>query len=197
VASVVNNQARTQDRIVRMRKPGKSTAYLRFHVPQARLYARLRWAEQVHFASSPCYNGAGAREGGKNRWSCHPMSKSHIWFLFAATLVLFAGTPKAVADSASLTDGIKWLESESHRLIRTGRRTMKDGTAAFPPQVGIGYEAFWLRDFVYTLEVGCSSGVCEQTAPAWIASDSTAGRSTSPAMAPWARIPWRTDRSSL
>ena len=29
---------------------------------------------------------------------------------------------------------------------------MKDATVAFPPQVGIGYEAFWLRDFVYTLE---------------------------------------------
>jgi hypothetical protein len=29
---------------------------------------------------------------------------------------------------------------------------MKDGTSAFPPQVGIGYEAFWLRDYVYTLE---------------------------------------------
>jgi hypothetical protein len=29
---------------------------------------------------------------------------------------------------------------------------MADGTAAFPPQVGLGYEAFWLRDYAYTLE---------------------------------------------
>lgn len=29
---------------------------------------------------------------------------------------------------------------------------MKDGTTAFLPQVGIGYEAFWLRDYAYTLE---------------------------------------------
>jgi hypothetical protein len=29
---------------------------------------------------------------------------------------------------------------------------MQDGTAAFPPQVGLGYEAFWLRDYEYTLE---------------------------------------------
>jgi hypothetical protein len=29
---------------------------------------------------------------------------------------------------------------------------MNDGTAAFPPQVGIGYEAFWLRDYAYMLE---------------------------------------------
>ena len=29
---------------------------------------------------------------------------------------------------------------------------MDDGTAAFPPQVGIGYDAFWLRDYEYTLK---------------------------------------------
>ncbi len=31
------------------------------------------------------------------------------------------------------------------------------GTAAFPPQVGIGYEAFWLRDYEYTLEGSIAS----------------------------------------
>lgn len=45
-----------------------------------------------------------------------------------------------------------WLEVEAHRIIRASVRTMEDGTAAFPPQVGIGYEAFWLRDYEYTLE---------------------------------------------
>lgn len=34
---------------------------------------------------------------------------------------------------------------------------MDDGTAAFPPQVGIGYEAFWLRDYAYTLEGAVNS----------------------------------------
>jgi hypothetical protein len=34
---------------------------------------------------------------------------------------------------------------------------MHNGTAAFPPQVGIGYEAFWLRDYAYMLE-GYSQG---------------------------------------
>jgi len=29
---------------------------------------------------------------------------------------------------------------------------MNDGMDAFPPQVGLGYEAFWLRDYAYTLE---------------------------------------------
>jgi len=72
-------------------------------------------------------------------------------FLFAA--VILAGTvADAAGQSQSLTDAVKWLEGESYRLIRAGRRTMKDGAAVFPPQVGIGYEAFWLRDFAYTLE---------------------------------------------
>lgn len=34
---------------------------------------------------------------------------------------------------------------------------MADGTAAFPPQVGLGYEAFWLRDYEYTLEGSIAS----------------------------------------
>lgn len=34
---------------------------------------------------------------------------------------------------------------------------MKDGTSAFPPQVGIHYEAFWLRDYEYTLEGSSAS----------------------------------------
>ncbi len=54
--------------------------------------------------------------------------------------------------SKALTEAVQWLQQESHRIIRASRREMADGTAAFPPQVGIGYEAFWLRDFAYTLE---------------------------------------------
>ena len=57
-----------------------------------------------------------------------------------------------LAGPATLSEAVSWLENESHRLIRSSKRTMKNGTAAFPPQVGIGYEAFWLRDFAYTLE---------------------------------------------
>ncbi len=47
---------------------------------------------------------------------------------------------------------ISWLESESACMIHRARRKMNKGTAAFPPQVGSGYEAFWLRDYAYTLE---------------------------------------------
>jgi hypothetical protein len=52
----------------------------------------------------------------------------------------------------TLDEAVTWLEAEAHRIIRASKRTMKDGTAAFPPQVGIHYEAFWLRDYEYTLE---------------------------------------------
>ncbi len=80
------------------------------------------------------------------------MSKNFILLLLIAILMLAAGNSEALAGSATLTEAVIWLESESHRLIRASKRMMKDGTSAFPPQVGIGYEAFWLRDFAYTLE---------------------------------------------
>jgi hypothetical protein len=80
------------------------------------------------------------------------MVKSFVLFFTIAALALAGGNTDAFADSAAMSEAVSWLENESHRLIRASRRTMKDGTAAFPPQVGIGYEAFWLRDYVYTLE---------------------------------------------
>ena len=54
-------------------------------------------------------------------------------------------------------DAVSWLEAEAHRIIRASKRNMKDGTAAFPPQVGLGYEAFWLRDYAYTLAGSANS----------------------------------------
>lgn len=45
-----------------------------------------------------------------------------------------------------------WLRRESTRVIRASVQPMADGTKAFPPQVGLGYQAFWLRDYEYTLE---------------------------------------------
>ncbi|MHC4537573.1 MAG: hypothetical protein ACYS6K_26875 [Planctomycetota bacterium] len=80
------------------------------------------------------------------------MIKNFVLFFTITALSLAGGNANAVADSAALSEAVNWLENESHRLIRASRRIMKDGTAAFPPQVGIGYEAFWLRDYVYTLE---------------------------------------------
>ena len=45
-----------------------------------------------------------------------------------------------------------WLEGRSLQLIRGSRNTMNDGTSAFIPQAGAGYNAFWLRDYAYMLE---------------------------------------------
>ena len=79
-----------------------------------------------------------------------------IIFLFSV-LILTNPITTVFADSNTFEEAVTWLEKESHRLIHASRRTMLDGTAAFPPQVGIGYEAFWLRDFVYTLEGSITS----------------------------------------
>ncbi len=57
----------------------------------------------------------------------------------------------------TIADAVSWLEEEAHRIIRASKREMKDGTSAFPPQVGIHYEAFWLRDYEYTLEGSIAS----------------------------------------
>ncbi|HNS21644.1 MAG TPA: hypothetical protein PKH24_14155 [Sedimentisphaerales bacterium] len=77
------------------------------------------------------------------------------WRSIVVSIVLasLAGaTFAAGGEPATLSGAVAWLQAESHRLIRASKRTMSDGTAAFPPQVGLGYEAFWLRDYEYTLE---------------------------------------------
>jgi len=71
---------------------------------------------------------------------------------FSFALPLSETCPATQAEPATLSDAVAWLQGEAHRIIRASSRTMADGTTAFPPQVGIGYEAFWLRDYEYTLE---------------------------------------------
>ena len=78
------------------------------------------------------------------------MKRNAILLAFVVIAIPFAGA--AHGQKTSLADSVAWLKQEAHRIIRASKRTMKDGTAAFPPQVGIGYEAFWLRDYEYTLE---------------------------------------------
>ncbi len=53
---------------------------------------------------------------------------------------------------------VAWLEVAAPVLVRASVREMRDGTTAFPPQAGAGYEAFWLRDYAYVLE-SCSSAL--------------------------------------
>ncbi|MCC7084305.1 MAG: hypothetical protein IT427_04780 [Pirellulales bacterium] len=59
------------------------------------------------------------------------------------------------------SEAARWLQDTSRQLIRDSRRRMDDGVAAFPPQAGAGYEAFWLRDYAYMLE-GCPEAFSEQ-----------------------------------
>lgn len=54
----------------------------------------------------------------------------------------------------TVEQAVAWLQAKSSEMIPASRRTMNNGIAAFPPQVGSGYEAFWLRDYAYMLE-GC------------------------------------------
>jgi len=64
-----------------------------------------------------------------------------------------AGDPLAKGSRvSSIEEATAWLQVKSFEMIRACRRSMSDGTAAFPPQVGSGYEAFWLRDYAYMLE---------------------------------------------
>lgn len=76
---------------------------------------------------------------------------SGILSMVVVTTALF-GQQTEQDEPETLAEAVAWMEEASLRIIRASRRTMADGTAAFPPQVGSGYEAFWLRDYVYTLE---------------------------------------------
>ncbi len=76
-------------------------------------------------------------------------------------VVAVAGIPisllpaaRAAGEPATVQEAVGWLQNKSKEMIPASRRTMHNGVAAFPPQVGGGYEAFWLRDYEYMLE-GC------------------------------------------
>ena len=84
-----------------------------------------------------------------------PISKiciNRIRFAVAAVVVHFAAP--AVAQLTSLSEATSWLEARAQQLVRQSRTTMNNGTSAFIPQAGGGYDAFWLRDYAYMLE-GC------------------------------------------
>ncbi|MCC7494700.1 MAG: ThuA domain-containing protein [Fimbriimonadaceae bacterium] len=69
-------------------------------------------------------------------------------------LSVLLATATLSAGDWPLDEAALWLRAKAQRMIRESRRVMADGTAAFPPQVGANYDAFWLRDFAYQLE-GC------------------------------------------
>ena len=87
-------------------------------------------------------------------WSFFCLQTLIAGWCTAATITI---TPKqSVASGAvsTLAEAQAWLEAKVPVMVKACRRTMSDGTAAYPPQVGGGYEAFWLRDYAYILEGG-------------------------------------------
>jgi hypothetical protein len=82
--------------------------------------------------------------------------------VIGAALIFWPLVVVAAPDSDdALPDAIAWLEHEAERVLRASMRRMSDGSAAFPPQVDIGYEAFWLRDYEYALE-GAADALTEE-----------------------------------
>ncbi|MEI6217676.1 MAG: hypothetical protein WCP86_02140 [bacterium] len=77
--------------------------------------------------------------------------------VFACVVFVGFAETNMAAPTSGISSAVSWLEKEADRIIRASKREMKDGTSAFPPQVGIGYEAFWLRDYEYTLEGSVAS----------------------------------------
>lgn len=72
-------------------------------------------------------------------------------------LSLSAGRVAQAADTPgkppqTLGEALDWLQGRARQMVRDCRVPMRDGKAAFPPQVGAGYDAFWLRDYAYMLE---------------------------------------------
>lgn len=58
----------------------------------------------------------------------------------------------ACATRGTMVEDIAQLGESARTDVRDARVTMNDGTAAYPPQVGLGYNCFWLRDYAYALE---------------------------------------------
>jgi hypothetical protein len=86
-----------------------------------------------------------------NEWMMRPIGMLRVVLACSFGGLLTAGARISVPED-KVIEAVSWLETEAHRIIRASKREMNDGTAAFPPQVGTGYEAFWLRDYEYTLE---------------------------------------------
>ncbi len=88
--------------------------------------------------------------------------KIALWIGVSALFCgVLAGVLPASEPVPSLDEAVAWLQTETKKMIRESRREMPNGVAAFPPQAGSGYEAFWLRDYAYMLE-GCPEAFTPQ-----------------------------------
>ncbi len=77
-----------------------------------------------------------------------------LWLPSLSTTLSCHVPPKQIVQN--LEQATNWLEQKCQELIRAARRPMNNGVQAFLPQAGKGYDAFWLRDYVYMLE-GCAN----------------------------------------
>ncbi len=84
------------------------------------------------------------------------------WNFCGEIVALDPGQSQALPDELAAQDGrvtpmdfaqsVTWLEAKARELIRASQKDMSNGVHAFPPQVGPGYNAFWLRDYSYMIE---------------------------------------------
>lgn len=61
--------------------------------------------------------------------------RAQKWILSVFIVATALGCLHAEGDE--LSEAVAWLKKASQRNIRAAKRTMTDGTAAFPPQVGV------------------------------------------------------------
>ncbi|NLX07256.1 MAG: hypothetical protein GXY33_19125 [Phycisphaerae bacterium] len=80
-------------------------------------------------------------------------TKTAVWFVWGCPIVLAAAAPSMAQVATGREAGI-WLQQRAQQLVRGSARPMADGTMAFIPQAGGGYDFFVLRDYAYLLE-GC------------------------------------------
>jgi hypothetical protein len=103
---------------------------------------------------------------GMDMIQCMMRKMTVVLVLMICQISGFAVEEKLSDQEDEVAEAVGWLEGEAHRIIRAAKRGMNDGTAAFPPQVGIGYDAFWLRDYEYLLEGSIRSFSDEELAGA-------------------------------
>ena len=79
------------------------------------------------------------------------MTYKYFFVLLTSLTIGWCGSLEAKKPQ-SVEEAVVILRDKSKKMIRECRQTMENGASAFPPQVGIGYNAFWLRDYAYMIE---------------------------------------------
>ncbi len=64
----------------------------------------------------------------------------------------FLGEVQVISRVHDLRAAADWMKVEASKLIRAAATPMNNLMTAFPPQYGVYYNAFWMRDFAYMLQ---------------------------------------------